>query len=72
MPRVVFEANQRYMREIMEDPSNGSRAEEVEKVRDKVAGFVGATPDEIALTRSTSEGMNIFTSPSRPSTSASA
>lgn len=60
VPRVVFEANQRYMREIMEDPSNGSRAEEVEKVREKVAGFVGATSDEIALTRSTTEGMNIF------------
>lgn len=60
VPRVVFEANERYMREIMEDPSNGSRAEDVDKVREKVAGFVGATSDEIALTRSTTEGMNIF------------
>jgi selenocysteine lyase/cysteine desulfurase len=60
MPRVVFEANDRYLREIMEDPTNGGRAEEVDKVREKVAQFVGVTADEIALTRSTTEGMNIF------------
>jgi selenocysteine lyase/cysteine desulfurase len=60
MPRVVFEANERYMREIMEDPTNSGRAEEIDKVREKVAQFVGATADEIALTRSTTEGMNIF------------
>ena len=60
MPRVVFEANERYMREIMEDPTNGGRAEDIDKVREKVARFVGASPDEIALTRSTTEGMNIF------------
>ena len=60
MPRVVFEANERYMREIMEDPTNSGRAEEIDKFREKVAQFVGATADEIALTRSTTEGMNIF------------
>jgi len=60
MPRVVFDANERYMREIMEDPTNSGRAEEIDKVREKVAQFVGATADEIALTRSTTEGMNVF------------
>jgi len=60
MPRVVFDANERYMREIMENPTDGGHAEELEKVREKVAQFVGATADEIALTRSTTEGMNIF------------
>jgi selenocysteine lyase/cysteine desulfurase len=60
MPRVVFEANERYMREIMENPTDAGHAEELEKVREKVAQFVGATADEIALTRSTTEGMNIF------------
>ena len=60
MPRVVFEANERYMREIMENPTDGGRAAEIDKVREKVARFVGATADEIALTRSTTEGMNIF------------
>ena len=60
MPRVVFEANERYMREIMENPTDAGHAEELEAVREKVAQFVGATADEIALTRSTTEGMNIF------------
>jgi selenocysteine lyase/cysteine desulfurase len=60
MPRVVFEANERYMREIMENPTDGGHAPEIDKVREKVAAFVGATADEIALTRSTTEGMNIF------------
>jgi hypothetical protein len=32
MPRVVFDANERYMREIMEDPTNSGRAEEIDKV----------------------------------------
>ena len=60
MPKVVFEANERYMREIMENPTDGGHADELEQVREKVAQFVGATADEIALTRSTTEGMNIF------------
>lgn len=60
MPRVVFEATQRYMRELAEDPSDASRREELEILREAVAEFVGADADEIALTRSTTEGMNIF------------
>ncbi len=61
VPRVVLEANERYFREIAENPSNSSRREEVDEVRAVVARFVGANADEIALTRSTTEGMNIFT-----------
>jgi selenocysteine lyase/cysteine desulfurase len=60
VPRVVTEANERYFREIAEDPSNNYRREEVDKVRERLAAFVGATPEEIAVTRSTTEGMNIF------------
>ena len=60
VPRVVTEANERYFREIAEDPSNGYRREEVDVVRGQVASFMGADADEIALTRSTTEGMNIF------------
>ena len=60
VPRVVTEANERYFREIAEDPSNGYRREEVDVVRGQVAKFMGADADEIALTRSTTEGMNIF------------
>ena len=61
VPRVVTEANEKYFREIAENPSNNYRREEVDEVRGVVARFVGANPDEIALTRSTTEGMNIFT-----------
>ncbi len=60
MPRVVYEANDRYIREVSEDPTNGYRNADIDKVREKVADFVGAMADEITLTRSTTEGMNIF------------
>ncbi len=61
VPRVVLEANERVFREIAENPSNNYRREEVDEVRALVAGFMGAEAGEIALTRSTTEGMNIFT-----------
>lgn len=61
VPRCVTEANEKYFREIAENPSNNYRREEVDAVRGSVARFVNADPGEIALTRSTTEGMNIFT-----------
>src|SRR5215204_761005 len=61
VPRVVAEVNERVFREIAEDPSNNYRREEVDVVRGRIAAFIGATPEEIAVTRSTTEGMNIFT-----------
>jgi isopenicillin-N epimerase len=61
VPRCVLEANERFFREIAENPSNNYRREEVDAVRGLVAKFVNAEPGEIALTRSTTEGMNIFT-----------
>jgi selenocysteine lyase/cysteine desulfurase len=61
VPRCVTEANERIFREIAENPSNNYRREEVDVVRGIVAKFVNADPGEIALTRSTTEGMNIFT-----------
>ena len=57
MPRYVFDANVRYLRDIMEDPRRGGMADDV---RQKVAGFVGANADEIALNRSTTEGVKMF------------
>jgi selenocysteine lyase/cysteine desulfurase len=61
VPRAVLEANEQFFREIAENPSNNYRREEVDVVRGVVAKFVNANPDEIALTRSTTEGMNLFT-----------
>ena len=60
MPRVVLEKNERILREIAEDPTDNYRRDDINAVREKVAPFVGADPSEIALTRSTTEGMNIF------------
>ncbi len=57
MPRSVSDAHIRYLREVAEDPRRGRIPE---SVREKVAAFVGADPDEIILTRSTTEGLKIF------------
>lgn len=59
-PRVVLEALAKYERELAEDPTDNYRNDGRDEVRKRMAAFVGATADEIALTRSTSEGMNIF------------
>lgn len=58
MPRTVTDANVRYLREISEDPH---AVPPLDGVRETVASFVGAAADEIVLTRSTTEGMKIFT-----------
>lgn len=57
MPHHVFDANVRYLRDIMEDPRRGGMTDDV---RQKVASFVGANADEIVLNRSTTEGIKMF------------
>jgi selenocysteine lyase/cysteine desulfurase len=59
-PRVVVDGFARYNSALAEDPTNNYWNEGRDAVRKRMADFVGATADEIALTRSTSEGMNIF------------
>ncbi len=60
-PRNVLEATARYDRDLSEDPSNNYGAAARDAVRARMAAFIGVTADEVVLTRSTSEGMNIFT-----------
>ncbi len=60
VPKVVFDENQRIAAEIASDPTNGYRNEELHEKRKILARFVGAAPEEIAYTRSTTEGMNVF------------
>lgn len=60
MPKVVMDENDRVFKEIAIDPTNGSRREELDANRALLATFVGADPEELAYTRSTTEGMNIF------------
>lgn len=58
--RLVLDVNERVAREIAEDPRNGYRFHDREVVRGEIAEFVGGSIDEIAITRNTTEGMNIF------------
>ena len=59
VPRSVVEAQTRYLIDIAADPRIGGW-DRVEPVREKLAKFVGANADEIVMTRSTTEGMKIF------------
>jgi selenocysteine lyase/cysteine desulfurase len=59
IPRPVVDANIRYLREIAADPRN-SFGGLMEETRTKLAAFVGADADEIALTNSTTEGVKLF------------
>ena len=59
VPRSVVEAQTRYLVDIAADPRIGGW-NRIEPVREKLAKFVGANADEIVMTRSTTEGMKIF------------
>ena len=59
VPRSVVEAQTRYLIDIAADPRIGGW-NRIEPVREKLAKFVGANADEIVMTRSTTEGMKIF------------
>ena len=60
MPLAVVEANDRAARHLARDPIDYKREDEREEVRARLATFVGADVEEIAITRSTTEGMNTF------------
>ena len=60
VPRPVLDVQDHYSRELARDPSNNFRGAELSSVRKRLAGFVNASPDEIALTHSTTEGLNLF------------
>ncbi len=62
MPKPVFNTLMRAFRVQVENPYEvystfGARREEV---RRKLAGFIGADPSEVVLTRNTTEGMNFI------------
>ena len=60
MPLTVVEANDHSARYLAANPIDYHLEAEREEVRTRLAAFVGAGADEIAITRSTTEGMNIF------------
>lgn len=62
MPRPVFEASVRFLRMLAENPKNRQFFEGLmmpNEVRRKAAALIGAELEETALTRNTTEGINI-------------
>jgi selenocysteine lyase/cysteine desulfurase len=59
-PRVVMDEHIKIQRELAEDPRNNYRSGELHDNKEVFAEFFGATPEEIAYMRSTTEGMNTF------------
>ncbi len=62
-PRVVVKAMSEYWRLMAVNPNENSQIfqDRQEQIRVKAAAFVGVTPDEIAITRNTTEGTTILT-----------
>lgn len=59
-PRIVLEAQRRWQRHLASHPHDSERTDLLETVRARTAAHVNAHPDEIALTRSTTEGINLL------------
>ena len=62
LSRSVMQAGTEYYRQMMADGDVhwDEWREQVEVVRNQVAKFINAEPDEVALTTNTSSGMNII------------
>jgi isopenicillin-N epimerase len=64
-PRQVIEAHERWSRVMDADPSAATKttlADAREETRRLLAGFIGATPEEVVITRNTSEANNFVSS----------
>ncbi|MCP4723719.1 MAG: aminotransferase class V-fold PLP-dependent enzyme, partial [bacterium] len=60
-PSIILEYIYDLLYELEKNPVSqnwGPLGQEMENVREKVAGFIGAEKDEVILTRNTTEGMN--------------
>lgn len=60
VPRAVQDVQVRWNTELSNDPRSSVRIAEQDVVRGQIARFADVSPDEIALTRGTTEGMNIL------------
>ncbi|MEC3909172.1 aminotransferase class V-fold PLP-dependent enzyme [Sphingobium sp. CR2-8] len=60
-PRIVLETQKRWQRHLASHPQDSVRTDLLEHVRARTAALVNADADEIALTRSTTEGINLLT-----------
>jgi selenocysteine lyase/cysteine desulfurase len=61
-PRLIVDAMGEYWRLLAVNPNENSAIfqERQDQIRAKAAAFIGATPDEVALTRNTTEGTTIL------------
>jgi selenocysteine lyase/cysteine desulfurase len=60
VPQCILDEHIRINRELAIDPSNAWGRAGCDVVREEIGEFVGASGEEIAITRSTTEGLNIF------------
>ncbi len=56
---IVLETQERWQHQLAANPASPMRLAELELARNRIARFVGASSDEIALTRSTTEGLSL-------------
>ena len=59
-PDIVLDTREHYGRLLARDPRDNFRSKELAEVRAQLAAFINASPEEISITHSTTEGMNIF------------
>jgi selenocysteine lyase/cysteine desulfurase len=59
-PDAVVQTREYYNRLLAVDPTDNFRSKELRYVRQQLAKFIQAQPGEVAITHSTTEGMNIF------------
>lgn len=59
-PTFVLEAQERWQHQLSANPANPMRLGELEIVRAKLADLIGASLDEITLTRSATEGLALL------------
>lgn len=59
-PGLVLEAQERWQHQLSANPANPMRLGELEPIRAHIAEVIGATEDEITLTRSATEGFSLL------------
>ena len=59
-PEYVVATRDYYNHLLAFDPTDGFRSPELSEVRKQLAQFLHAQPDEVSITHSTTEGLNIF------------
>ena len=59
-PDAVVQTREYYNQLLAKDPTDNFRSKELKEVRLQLTKFINAHPEEVSITHSTTEGMNIF------------